>query len=104
MVDALQAVRRAVSFLEERNGLTAAASVIEGELGSLLIDRINATEVITFCPRRGESEILYHKHIENNMNFEVEAFRDMVSGIRSETPYLIITEQTMRTYDKARIT
>ena len=79
-------------------------SLIEGELGSLLIDRINATEKIIFCPRSGAPETLYDCHIENNMTFEVEAFRDMVAGVRSEIPYLDDTEQTMRTYDRALTT
>ena len=76
-------------------------SLIEGELGSLLIDRINATERIVFCPRKGENVILYDNKIQNNMNFEVEAFRDMVNGKLSAVPYLSVTEQTMRTYDRA---
>ncbi|MBR2612756.1 MAG: Gfo/Idh/MocA family oxidoreductase [Clostridia bacterium] len=79
-------------------------SVIEGEKGTLLIDRINATENITLALRGEEPRIIYHKHIDNNMTYEVEAFRDMVCGFRSEKPYLLVTEQTMRTYDKALAT
>lgn len=79
-------------------------SVIEGEKGSLLIDRINATENITLALRGEEPRTIYQDHIENNMTYEVEAFRDMVRGIRSEMPYLLVTEQTMRTYDKALTT
>ena len=76
-------------------------SVIEGELGSLLIDRINATEEILFVPRRGEECVLYRAHIENNMSFEIAAFSDMVNGKQDPLPYLAVTEQTMRTYDMA---
>ena len=79
---------------------SARPSVIEGELGSLLIDRVNATSRITLCLRGCDPEIVYHNEIANNMNYEIAAFRDMILGERSPLPYLEVTEQTMRTYDK----
>ena len=79
-------------------------SLIEGECGSLLIDRINATEEILFLPRGASPRTLYQAHIPNNMNYEIEAFRDMVAGKRDNAPYLAVTEATMRAYDKATST
>ena len=79
---------------------SARPSVIEGELGSILIDKINATGEIVFVPRNGASRVVYRDSIQNNMSFEIAAFRDMTQGVISPTPYLEITEQTMRTYDK----
>ncbi len=76
-------------------------SLIEGEKGSLLIDRINATESIILALRGKAPKTLYQCHIENNMTYEIEAFCNMVNGTRSPEPYLLVTERTMRTYDKA---
>lgn len=79
---------------------SARPSVIEGELGSLLINKVNATSKITFCPRGAAPVILYDNELANNMNFEISAFRDMTLGIISPGDYLDVTEQTMRTYDR----
>ncbi len=78
-------------------------SLIEGELGSVLIDKINGTSKITFTPRRGEEVVLYDNTIKNNMTYEIVAFRDMTVGKYSAEPYLEKTEQTMRVYDLARL-
>ena len=75
-------------------------SVIEGELGSILIDKFNAPAEITLKLRSGEELSLGYQPVENNMTFETEAFCDMVNGRKSAAEYLDISEITMRLVDK----
>lgn len=76
------------------------SSVIEGERGSILIDRINGTDSITVKPRTGDSYKLGYKACPNNMHLEVKAFCDMVAGKASNEYYLGVTEKTMRCVEK----
>ena len=71
-------------------------SVIEGEGGSILFDRINGTDNITVTLRTGESYKLDHKAYPNNMHLEVIAFCDMIFGKTSNEYYLGVSEKTMR--------
>lgn len=76
------------------------SSVIEGEGGSILIDRINGTDNITVNLRKGESYRLDHKALPNNMHLEVIAFCDMIRGKASNEYYLGVSEKTMRCVEK----
>ena len=75
-------------------------SVIEGELGSILIDRINGTDNITVSLRTGEEYRLDHKALPNNMHLEIDAFCDMISGKATNEYHLSVSEITMRCVDK----
>ena len=75
-------------------------SVIEGELGSILIDKFNAPTEIALKLRSGEEYSIGYRAVENNMIFETEAFCDMINGRKSESAYLDISEITMRLVDK----
>lgn len=71
-------------------------SVIEGELGSLTIDKISAPTTLTLHMRGSEPETIDLGSPANNMIFEIEAFRDMVDGKRDYLPHLDLTERAQR--------
>ncbi len=75
-------------------------SVIEGECGSLTIDKISApTEIV--LRRKGEApERLGLTAVKNNMIYEIKAFRDMCLGSLDYLPYLLATENAHRVVDK----
>ena len=76
-------------------------SVIEGERGSLTIDKISAPTRVTLHPR-GESPVtLPLSSIGNNMLYEVEAFAAMVRGESGAESYLNISLATLAVVEKA---
>lgn len=75
-------------------------SVIEGERGTIFIDRINGTDNITVTLRSGESYKLDYKASSQNMHFEVIAFCDMIKGKASNEYYLGVSEKTMMCVEK----
>lgn len=75
-------------------------SVIEGEGGVILIDRINGTDNITVTLRSGESYRLDYKACPNNMHLEVIAFCDMIAGKISNEYYLGVSKKTMMCVEK----
>ncbi len=64
-------------------------SVITGESGGITIDRIVQPEKVHLSLRDGTEECLLPNPPVNNMIYELEAFRDMILGIR---PYEVDTE------------
>ena len=74
-------------------------SVIEGEEGSIIINKISAPREITLCLRGREPEILGHAETEENMRYEIAAFRKMCDGILDHKPYLDITELQQKVVD-----
>ncbi len=75
-------------------------SVIEGELGSITVDKLNAPTKITLSLRGEESIALDYSPIPNNMLYEIDAFCDMMGGVLSFKPYLAVSEMAMRVVDK----
>ncbi len=75
-------------------------SMIEGELGCICFDKFNAPKKISVKLRSGEEYDLPFEPKENNMTYEAEAFRDMITGKRSNKEYLDISERTMRCVEK----
>ena len=75
-------------------------SVIEGERGVILIDRMNGTDNITVSLRTGESYRLDYKACPNNMHLEVIAFCDMIQGKISNEYHLSVSEKTMQCVEK----
>lgn len=71
-------------------------SVIEGELGSLTIDKISAPTSLTLYLRGCAPEHIDLSSPANNMIYEIEAFRDMVDGKRDYLPHLDLTERAQR--------
>ena len=75
-------------------------SVIEGERGTITVDKFNAPTQISVKMRGGDKYRLDFTPKENNMTFEVEAFSDMINGKRKVDEYLAVSEATMRLVDK----
>lgn len=76
-------------------------SVIEGEHGSLLIDKISAPRLITLCMRGENAKTLDYSPAENNMIYEIAAFRDMINGRSDYKLHLELTHAVMRAVDRA---
>jgi predicted dehydrogenase len=74
-------------------------SVIEGERGSLTIDKISAPRELVFHSR-GDVERIMLDTDENNMTYEIRAFVDMVNGKISSAQYLETTETAQKIVDK----
>ena len=76
-------------------------SVIEGECGSITIDKINAPTRITLRLRGGEAVDLPIDSAANNMVYEVEAFSCMVSGQASPDGYLAVSKDSLNLVERA---
>ena len=76
-------------------------SVIEGERGSITIDKINAPTRITLRLRGSESVDLPIDSAANNMVYEVEAFARMISGQISPDGYLAVSKDTLNLVERA---
>lgn len=79
---------------------STAPSVIEGELGTLTVDKMNGPSEITLHLRGCEPERLCYTPVKNNMVYEIAAFRDMVEGKRDFMPYLELTEIAQRVVEE----
>ena len=90
-----------VSIIYSKISDSVNSSVIEGERGSILIDKISAPTRITLCPRRESPKVIWEDSLPNNMVFEVRAFASMVDGASSPCPYLDISEMTLRTVEES---
>ena len=75
------------------------SSVIEGELGSIVIDKVSAPKNITL-KLRGEDvrQIPFH-YSENNMVYEIAAFRDACLGTLPFLDYLDVTRRSVAIVD-----
>lgn len=74
-------------------------SFIEGECGTLFIDKISVPSKITLIKNNGECELVASSDVKNNMIYEIEYFRDCVLGLKSAKPYLDQTDSVMRIID-----
>ena len=74
-------------------------SVIEGELGSLTINKISAPTDLVLHLRGEAPEVIPLSTVTNNMIYELAAFRDMVDGKREFRSYLDLTEQAQIVVD-----
>ena len=78
-------------------------SVIEGEHGSLIIDKISAPGKLTLLLRDGTEEILDFTPVKNNMVYEIEAFARMTEGKLSPDKYLSYTLASVRLVNLAHL-
>ena len=76
-------------------------SVIEGELGSLIIDKISAPTRLTLLMRDGREEVLDFTPAKNNMVYEIEAFCRMIAGKDSPDKYLGFTLASVSLVNRA---
>lgn len=91
-----------VAYSKVQNAV--AGSVIEGEDGALLIDKLTEPKEIRLIPRGGTPASLPLFPEENNMRFEIEAFLAMTRGERTPDTYLDLTAQTLCLMDQAHRT
>ncbi|MCL1973208.1 MAG: Gfo/Idh/MocA family oxidoreductase [Bacteroidetes bacterium] len=63
---------------------SAASAEIEGEEGTLVMDRINIPRQLTFLPRKGEPQNLSTKHCGNDYYYEIKAFIDVIEAQKPE--------------------
>ncbi|MBQ8371472.1 MAG: Gfo/Idh/MocA family oxidoreductase [Clostridia bacterium] len=71
-------------------------SVIDGEEGSVVFDRINGPRKIELHHRGGTVEQIAFPYVEKNMSYEIAAFCDMVEGKRDSKPYLDVSLEAVR--------
>lgn len=75
-------------------------SVIEGEDGSILIDKLTQPTSVRLVKRGQKPEELSLTPTKNNMTYEIEAFVKMVQGELSHIPYLALTEKAQSAVDE----
>ena len=75
-------------------------SVIEGELGSLTVDKMTAPENVILHLRGKSPEKLTFNARSDNMVFEIKAFCDMINGTADNSPYLDVSIKTLAVVDK----
>ena len=74
-------------------------SVIEGEQGSLHIDKLSAPTRLTLTLRGESPRVIETPECDNNMIYEIAAFRDAVSGILDTAPFTELSDNVMRIAD-----
>lgn len=75
-------------------------SVIEGEEGSLFINKISEPHSIVLQKRNSSPVTVYTNSCENNMIYELSAFLEMIKGKREFLPYISDSEALIRTMDR----
>lgn len=78
-----------------------APSVIRCERGELYIDKVSEPHTLTLVTEKGAKTLVHPTPCNNNMIFELAAFRDMILGKRDHMPYLHISDALMRTMELA---
>ena len=76
-------------------------SVIEGEEGSLIIDRVHGAKHIYVAYRDGRTEDIPFDYRPDNMIYELTRFRDMVIYRHPYTKYLAATVESIRIVNEA---
>ena len=75
-------------------------SIIEGELGSITVDKINAPSRIILALRGKEPVELPFESREHNMEYEIEEFIKIAEGKADGSPLLSVSHNTMKVVDK----
>ena len=75
-------------------------SVIEGEAGSVIINKMNSFDTVTL--KTNTHEETYTDAEDNNMVYELSAFREMTEKKRDAAPYLEASLSTVRFLDAVR--
>ncbi|AKA38318.1 Gfo/Idh/MocA family protein [Yersinia ruckeri] len=77
-------------------------SEIQGETGSLIIERISECHRITYTPRGKEKQDLTLPQHENNMRYEAEVFADLIENHQFEHSGLALSLSTARLQTEIR--
>lgn len=75
-------------------------SVIEGEAGSLIIDRVNGTGKVILVLRGEEPIVIPTEWSPNNMEYEIREFIKIADGKSDGDVYFAYSEKTMRCVDE----
>ena len=77
-------------------------SIITGEAGTLMIDRLSGTTRVDFAPVGEKAETIPFFPAENNMIYEAADLRDAILGRLDPEPFLEISRKTVRILDAIR--
>lgn len=86
-----------VTYSKITNGISP--SVIEGELGSIIIDKISEPSEIYLALNGKEKIKLEYEKAPNNMVYEISTFKRMTEGKDDFLPYLETTRLVMEAAD-----
>ncbi len=81
---------------------SATPTVITGERGSILVDKLSGTKRVTLHLRGDAPRTLDYRPAENNMVYEIEDFVKMTKGERSPAEFEKFTLMTMTLLDTIR--
>ncbi|MDY3250475.1 MAG: Gfo/Idh/MocA family oxidoreductase [Candidatus Choladocola sp.] len=81
---------------------SAFPSIIQGENGTLTVDKLSTPKKLTRIGRDGTTELLPYSPAENNMVYELAVFRDLAAEGKWNHEYLAFSEMTMKIIDEAR--
>ena len=77
-------------------------SVITGENGSVTIDKLSSPSMVRLIKKGGTDEIIYSSEKLNNMNYEIEVFKELVSERKVNHKYSSISCISMDVADRIR--
>ena len=77
-------------------------SVISGENGSVMIDRLSGTTRVDVATAGGKADTIPYFPAENNMVYEAADLRDAIRGELDPEPFLAISRKTVQTLDAIR--
>lgn len=77
-------------------------SVIVGENGSIIIDKLSSPRKVDLLMRDGTEQTIVSSDKQNNMNFEIEAFKRLVSSGEIKHKYAAISRISMEVTDEIR--
>lgn len=77
---------------------------IQGEQGTLILDRINTISDVTFRPRKGKRLLLGHPKVKNEYYYEVAEFIDLIENNKQESDInsLDVSRKVMQVLDEIR--
>ena len=91
-----------VTLLHSKVSDSAIPSEIQGEAGSLVIEKIAECQQLRWIPRNGEPEDLTRPHHSNTMRYEAETFARLVAARAVDHPALAISRVTAQLLTEIR--
>ena len=77
-------------------------SVISGEGGSIIIDKLSSPKKIVFIGRDGKEEVLFTSEKDNNMRYEIRAFVEAIRKGEADSKFGDDTAITISLIDEIR--
>ncbi|CAJ1000135.1 scyllo-inositol 2-dehydrogenase (NADP(+)) IolU [Sodalis praecaptivus] len=91
-----------ITLLHAKVSQSALPSEIQGETGSLLIEKIGECQRLTLVARNGNQQDLSQPQHINSMLYEAHAFTDRIAQRQSDHPALAITRSTAQLLTEIR--